>query len=454
MGTHLAELLSQENHDIILMDEDSSKTEDLAAGNYDLLIMNASPTSISGLKEAGVAHTDLFIAVTPEETKNITCCMLAHTLGAKKTVARVDNSEYTTEHYREVFKQMGIDSLVYPEELAATEIVDGLKRSWVRQYWEVHNGALCLMGIKLREEAAELFNKPLKELCGPTSPFHIVALKRGEATIIPNGNTEILLGDIAYFMTTRKHIPLIRKIVGKENYADVRKAMIMGGGDITVHVAHAKPDNISMKIIEHDEERCQQLLEQLDDSDIMIIHGDARDTDLLIDEGIRDVQGFAALTSNTENNILACLAAKRLGVRKTVAQVENMDYVAMAGKLDIGTIVNKKTIAASHIYRMMLDTDVANIRRLTIADADIAEFIAAEGSPITRKPIRELHFPAGITLGGLVRDNVGMSIGGNTQIQSGDYVVVFSKSGLIRQIDKFFAPPSSTIEQIISALKE
>lgn len=453
MGTHLAELLSQENHDIILMDEDSSKTEDLAAGNYDLLIMNASPTSISGLKEAGVAHTDLFIAVTPEETKNITCCMLAHTLGAKKTVARVDNSEYTTEHYREVFKQMGIDSLVYPEELAATEIVDGLKRSWVRQYWEVHNGALCLMGIKLREEAAELFNKPLKELCGPTSPFHIVALKRGEATIIPNGNTEILLGDIAYFMTTRKHIPLIRKIVGKENYADVRKAMIMGGGDITVHVAHAKPDNISMKIIEHDEERCQQLLEQLDDSDIMIIHGDARDTDLLIDEGIRDVQGFAALTSNTENNILACLAAKRLGVRKTVAQVENIDYVAMAGKLDIGTIVNKKTIAASHIYRMMLDTDVANIRRLTIADADIAEFIAAEGSPITRKPIRELHFPAGITLGGLVRDNVGMSIGGNTQIQPGDCVVVFSKSGLIRQIDKFFAPPSSTIEQIISALK-
>lgn len=453
MGTHLAELLSQENHDIILMDEDSDKTEEMAGGNYDLLIMNASPTSISGLKEAGVAHTDLFIAVTPEETKNITCCMLAHTLGAKKTVARVDNSEYTTEHYREVFKQMGIDSLVYPEELAATEIVDGLKRSWVRQYWEVHNGALCLMGIKLREEAAELFNKPLKELCGPTSPFHIVALKRGEATIIPNGNTEILLGDIAYFMTTRKHIPLIRKIVGKENYADVRKAMIMGGGDITVHVAHAKPDNISMKIIEHDEERCQQLLEQLDDSDIMIIHGDARDTDLLIDEGIRDVQGFAALTSNTENNILACLAAKRLGVRKTVAQVENMDYVAMAGKLDIGTIVNKKTIAASHIYRMMLDTDVANIRRLTIADADIAEFIAAEGSPITRKPIRELHFPAGITLGGLVRDNVGMSIGGNTQIQSGDCVVVFSKSGLIRQIDKFFAPPSSTIEQIISALK-
>ena len=453
VGTHLAELLSNEDHDIILMDEDSGKTEQLAGGNYDLLIMNASPTSISRLKEAGVAHTDLFIAVTPEETKNITCCMLAHTLGAKKTVARVDNSEYTTERYREVFKSMGIDSLVYPEELAAKEIIDGLKRSWVRQYWEVHNGALCLMGIKLREEAKDLYNKPLKELCGPTVPYHIVAIKREETTIIPNGNTEIQLGDIAYFMTTKKHIPLIRKIVGKEKYEDVRKAMVMGGGDITVHVALAKPDNIDLKIFEKNEDRCKVLSEQLDSSDTMIIHGDARDTDLLIDEGIREVQGFVALTNNTENNILACLAAKRLGIRKTVAQVENMDYVGMAGKLDIGTIVNKKNIAASHIYRMLLDTDVANIRRLTIADADIAEFIAAEGSPITCKPIREFHFPEGITLGGLVRDGVGMSISGNTQIQTGDCVVVFSKSGKIRQIDNYFVAPTSTISRLISSLK-
>jgi trk system potassium uptake protein TrkA len=454
VGTHLAELLSQENHDIILMDEAPEKTEELASGNYDLLIMNAPPTSISRLKEAGIAHTDLFIAVTPHETKNITCCMLAHTLGAKKTVARVDNSEYTTQHYREVFKQMGIDSLVYPEELAAKEIIDGLKRSWVRQYWEVHDGALCLLGIKLRREAEDLYNTPLKEICGPSIPYHIVAIKRDDETIIPNGNTELQLGDIAYFMTTRKHIPLIRKVVGKEGYADVHRAMIMGGGDISVHVAHAKPDNITIKIIEPDEDRCQELAEQLDNNDIMIIHGDARDTDLLIDEGIRDVQGFAALTENTENNILACLAAKRLGVRKTVAQVENMDYVAMAGKLDIGTIVNKKNIAASHIYRMLLDTDVANIRRLTIADADVAEFVASEGSPITQKPIKEFHFPEGITLGGLVRDGVGMSIGGNTQIMSGDCVVVFSKSGLIRKIDNYFATPSSALERIISSLKK
>ncbi len=450
VGSHLAELLSQENHDIILMDEDEEKTEALASGNFDILIMNASPTSINGLKEAGVAHTDLFIGVTPEETKNITCCILAHTLGAKKTVARVDNNEYTTPYYREVFKKMGIDSLVYPEEVAATEIVDGLKRSWVRQYWEVHGGALCLLGIKLRAEATDLYGKPLKELCPPSSPYHIVAIKRDEATIIPNGNTQLCQGDLAYFMTTRKHMALVRKIVGKEGYADVRKAMIMGGGDMTVHVAHAKPDNISLKIIEHNEERCQELVEQLAGTDAVVIHGDARDTDVLVDEGIREVQGFAALTRNTENNILACLAAKRLGVRKTVAQVENMDYVAMADKLDIGTIVNKKTIAASHIYSMLLDTDIANIRRLTIADADIAEFKVKEGSLITEKPIREFHFPAGITLGGLVRDGVGMSISGNTIIQAGDSVVVFSRAGMIRQIDKYFTTATSTIDRILS----
>ena len=348
---------------------------------------------------------------------------------------------------------MGIDSLIYPEELAAQEIIDGLKRSWVRQYWEVHGGALCLLGIKLREEAAELFGKPLKDLCGASTPYHIVAIKRGYETLIPNGNSSLQLGDIAYFMTSKKHLSMIRRLVGKEQYADVRKVMVMGGGHIALHVAYAKPDNIQMKIIEQSEQRCRQLVEILDTNDIMVIQGDARDTKLLIEEGIRDVQGFAALTPNTENNILACLAAKRLGVRKTVAQVENIAYVAMAEKLDIGTIVNKKMTAASHIYRMLMDTDIANIRRLTIADADVAEFVASENSPITHKPIREFSFPDGITLGGLVRNNVGMSIGGNTQIMPGDRVVVFSKSGLICQIDSYFSAPASPIKRLISAFK-
>ncbi len=451
VGTHLAELLSKEDQDIILIDENPEKTAGLTdADDFDLMILNVAPTSISGLKEAGVPHADLFIAVTPEETSNITCCMLAHALGAKKTVARVDNAEYTNAQYQEFFRQMGIDSIIYPEALAANEILDGMKRSWVRQYWEVHDGALIMLGVKLREQA-NVLDIPLRKLCSPETPYHIVAIKREDNTIIPDGNDLLKLGDIAYFMTTKKHVQYIREIVGKESYADVRNVMIMGGGRTTVHVAQEKPDFFNIKIIEQNEERCQRLSEQLDNPDIRIIQGDGRDTGLLIDEGLKDMHAFAALTSETESNILACLAAKRMGVRKTVAMVENMDYVSLAEKLDIGTIINKKMIAASHIYRMMLSTDVENLKCLTIANADVAEFIANEGSLITEKPIRELSLPYGITLGGLVRDNKGFLINGNTQIQPGDSVVVFCMSGLIKNMDRYFCRPKSAINRIISS---
>lgn len=454
VGTHLAKLLSKENQDITVIDESLEKTEAIvSAGNYDLLTLNVPPTSIMGMREAGVQHADLYIAVTPNETCNITCAMLAHTLGAKKTVARVDNSEYMQPESQDFFRQMGIDSVIYPEELAANDILDGLKRSWARQYWEVHGGALVMLGVKLREEA-KVLGIPLFELCPPDSVYHIVAIKRGDETLIPNGRTELLLGDIAYFMTTKKYIPYIREIVGKDHYADVKDTIIMGGGRTTVHVAQKKPDYMTMKVIEQNEQRCQRLNELLENDDIMIIQGDGRDTQLLIEEGIEDVQAFCALTPDTDSNILACLAAKRFGVRKTVALVENMDYVTMAERMDIGTIINKKTIAASHIYQMMLNADVANVKCLTIANADVAEFTAAEGSPITQKPVREIHMPDGITLGGLVREKTGMPISGNTQIQPGDSVVVFCRSQLIKKLDYYFKKPSANpIMRIAEKLK-
>lgn len=451
VGTHLAELLSREDQDIILIDENPEKTARLTqTGEYDLMTLNVSPTSISGLKEAGVPKADLVIAVTPEETRNITCCMLAHALGAAKTVARVDNAEYTRAHYKDLFQKMGIDSIIYPESLAAQEILDGMKRSWARQYWEVHDGALVMLGVKLRE-TADIVNIKLKDLCNQDTPYHVVAVKRGDDTIIPGGNDMLLDGDIAYFMTTKKHIQLIRKIVGKENYADVKDVMIMGGGRTTVHVAEGMPDFYTLKIIEQNEERCMQLNEILDDSDIRIIQGDGRDTALLIDEGLKDVQAFAALTPETETNILACLTAKRMGVRKTVALVENMDYVSMAEKLDIGTIINKKMIAAGHIHQMMLRSDATNVKCLTIANADVAELLANEESPITKAEVKDLRLPVGVTLGGLVRNGVGQPIYGNTRIQAGDYVVLFCKGGLIKKMDHYFAKPTSVISRIKSS---
>ncbi len=436
VGTHLAQLLAKENQDITLVDENEEKLSKVA-DNVDLMTLNTKPTSISGLKEAGAAHADLFIAVTPDEMKNITCCMLAKTLGAKKTVARIDNGEYLEAEYKDFFRNIGISSLIFPEILAAKDIVESIRHSWVRQWWEVHNGALVMLGIKLRE-TAEILNIPLKTLCGPDTSYHIVAIKRNDTTIIPNGETMLELNDIAYFMTTKKYIPYIRKIVGKEHYADVKNVMIMGGGRTAMHTALNAPGYMEVKIIERDPQRCNELNEALEDNDVMVINGDGRDSSLLITEGIQHTQAFVALTGQSESNILACLTAKRLGVRKTVALVDNLEYISMAEKLDIGTIINKKTIAASHIYQMMLDSDVSNVKCLTVADADVAEFEVKAGARVTRKPVKDLGLPAGVAIGGLVRKGEGMHVNGMTQIQEGDSVVVFCQNMFIKKIDKFF----------------
>ena len=435
VGTHLSKLLSREHQDCVLIDDNEERLG--ALSEYDVMTYNASPTSIKVLKEAGVQHADLFVGVTPEETTNLTACMIAHQLGAKKTVARIDNYEYLSPQNKEFFRNMGIDSLIYPEVLAAIDINNGLKLSWVRQRWDVHDGALTLLGIKLRE-TAEILNQTLRDLCGPDDPYHIVAIKRDEETIIPGGLDELRVGDLAYFMTTQEYIPYIRKIVGKEHYADVKNVIVMGGDKTSVRAALTTPDYMNVKIIEKSAERCEKLNELLGDSDTMVIHGDGRDLGLLEEEGIRNTQAFVALTGNAETNILACLTAKRLGVRKTVAMVENLDYVKMAEELDIGTIINKMTIAASHIFQMMLDADVSNLRSLMLVDSEVAEFVAAEGSKVTKKPVKDLGLPFGTTIGGLVRKGVGMLVNGNSQIEAGDSVMVFCHEAKLNNIEKFF----------------
>lgn len=435
IGTYLARLLSRNKDDLTIIDEDEERLAKIGS-DYDLLTVHGSPTSVKTLKEAGTGSADLFIALTPNEDENINSCIIAHALKAKKTVAQVNDAEYMEPAVHQMYMELGVDELIYPEILAARDIINGLKMSWVRQRWDVHGGALVMLGIKLRENCGVL-NRPLREICGPTDPYHIVAIKRGNDTIIPGGNDELECFDLAYFMTTRDYVPYVRKIVGKETYVDVKDVMFMGGGVTAVRALQSLPKYMDAKVIEIDPDRCEEL-NQILDSNTLVIHGDARDISQLTDEGIRNTQAFVALTGSSEANILACLTAKRLGVRKTVAMIENIDYVSMAESLDIGTIINKKAIAASRIYQLMLDAEVMNVTFLMSVNADVAEFIPKEGSKITKKPVKDLKLPASITIGGIVRNGEGMLVSGNTKIEAGDSVVVFCHNLNLKNIEKLF----------------
>ena len=435
IGTYLAKLFAKNKDNIIIIDSDQERLEKIN-NEADLLTVCASTTNINTLKSNGIDEADLYIAVTPDQSVNINNCIIAHALNAKKTVAKVDDPEFMTDDSREFFRRLGVDNLIYPEELAAREIISGLKMSWVRQRWDVHGGALVMLGIKLHHNC-EILDQPLKDICGPDDPYHIVAIKRDADTIIPNGNDTLKYHDLAYFMTTKQYIPYIRRIVGKEHYVDVKNVMMMGCGNTGERAVKMMPSYMNVKIFESDPHRVEVLNEVLPEK-ALVISADGRDVEELKNENIRDMQAFVALTNNTEVNSLSCLTAKQLGVRKTVAMIDNMAYVGMAEQLSIGTIINKKAIAASAIYQIMLDTNVMNITYLLSANADAAEFVPVEGSKITQHPVKNLKLPKGMTIGGLVREGKGMLVSGNTEIKPGDSVVVFCHGINLKQVEKLF----------------
>ncbi|MBF0576450.1 Trk system potassium transporter TrkA [Dysgonomonas sp. GY617] len=434
VGTHLAKLLSGENQDVIIMDPDKEKLN-FSKSHFEIMTMEGSSTSLKDLSEVGVEDADLFIGVTPDESVNVTSCMLASKMGAKKTFARIDNFEYLLPKNKDFFESLGVDSMVYPEMLAAKEIVSAIKRPWVRLWVELFGGAIILVGVKIRNNS-ELVGKYLHEISVAPKKFHIVAIKRNNRTIIPKGSDQILSGDILFFTTTQEFIKEIPAITGKKDF-EVKNIMIMGGSRIAIRTCQYLPSDINIKLLESDKDKCYKLLEKVP-KNVTVFHDDGRNSDFLQEESIKDTDAFIAVTGNSEANILACLAAKRFGVRKTVAEVENMDYISMAENLDIGSIINKKLITVSNIYRFLLNADVSNVKSLTFANADVAEIIARPNSIITKKEIKRLSLPNNVTLGGLIRNGEPMLIDGDTQVEPYDNVVVFCLDDALRNAEKLF----------------
>lgn len=434
VGSHLAKLLSRENQDIILIDADADKLAPLDA-NFNLMTLQGNPTSFDTLREAGIDKCDLFIAVTPYETENVTACAIAKALGARKAVARIDNYEYMRQKNREVFNKIGVDYTIYPEYLAALEIQTALTHTWVRHWFELHDGELIVIGVKVRENASVIGMK-LRDLTYTHHNFHVSAIKRRHETIIPRGDDVIKVNDILYFTTTRQHIGDLRELCGKRQ-TKVKKVMIMGGGSIAVRLANLVGHDYQIKIIDNRIEVCRRLPEKCPNSEI--IHGDARNIDVLVEENISEMDAFIALTGSSETNILACLTAKEFGVGKTIAEVENIQFISEAEGLNIGTIINKKLLASSKIFQLLLDADVESSKFMALADAEVAEFVAHKGAKITRCAIKDMNLRRDMTIAGLVRDGKGMLVSGNTVICPGDHVVVFSLSGAIHYIERLFS---------------
>ncbi len=433
VGIHLAKMLSVEDHDIVLLDDSPERLSEIGS-DVDLMPVAGSAHSFSDLKRTGISKADLFIAVTPLEERNVLACSIASYLGAARTIARINNAEYLQNNYREELKKMGVDQLIYPESLAAKEIVASIKQTGTRQLIEFSGGKLLLLGIKVRRDAP-ILNKTFETLAAENENILVVAINRDGVTIIPNGSDCIKDNDIVYFVTTPKEQLRLFELTAKKTF-EVRNIMFLGGSRIAKNTLEKLGEQYRIKVIEENIEKCEQLAERY--GNILVINGDCRNLELLQDEGIEKMDAVIATTNSSEINILGCHLAKTLGVRRTVAEVENIAFMGLAENMNIGSIVNKKLIAASYIYRFTLSAAISKVKCLTSSDAEVFEFIAKNNTRIVQKPIMELDFPDEAKIGGIIRGEDGYIAHGNTQIREGDRVVVFTLPSAVRKLEKFF----------------
>ena len=435
MGTHLAKMLSGNGHDITVIDSDSKALNEL--GNLaDLITVEGDTTTFAVLRKAGVRRCDLFIAVNHDENMNILSAIMAKQLGAKKSIARIDHNEYLEPNNKEMFIDMGIDYLFHPEQIAAMEVTNLLGHTSTTDYVDFSGGLLALVVLKL-EPTSPLLGRKLMELAddGSITEFRAVAITRGSQTIIPRGQDEFFEGDVVYIIARKDVAKSVTELSGQKS-VEVKNLMILGGSRIGVRVALELQDEMNVKMIEYNGEKAYRLAEELDRT--LIIHEDGRNLDAMLEEGLSTTDAFLAVTGRSETNILAAMQAKRMGVKKVIAEVENLNYIRLAESVGIDTIINKKRVTASNIFRFTMSTDVQAIRCLSGSEAEVLEFIVKPNSPATKCAIKDMRLPQDVIIGGIVRgDKVFIAVG-DTRINAYDRVVVFSMPGSIATVGDFF----------------
>ncbi len=435
VGTHLAKMLSSEEHDLVIIDNDVDRLK-AVGGALDVLAIEGNANSIAHLKEARINKADLFIGVTYSEDVNINAAILSKRLGAKKTIARIDNQEYLIPSNKEIFDNLGIDYMIYPEKIAAREIVGLLSETGSTEVVEFSGGKLHMYVIRLDEDAP-VMHKSLRELTpGDTRlEYRAVAITRHGQTIVPAGDDRFEPGDLVYVISSKTGLKELYKYSGKKQF-EVRDIMILGGSRIGRKTADSLGNQHYVKLIEKDRQRAYELSNRL--SNTLVINGDGTDMELLRAEGLEKMDAFIAVTGNAETNILSCLLAKHLGVKRTIAEVENIDYIHLAENIGVDTIINKKLITASRIFRFTMSDEVSSIKCLTGTDAEVLEFQVKPDAPVTKGTLAEIGFPREAIIGGVIRGKGAYIAHGDTLIKPYDRVVVFALPGVIHSIGQFF----------------
>lgn len=432
---HMTKMLSDGNHEIVVIDRKEEMLQEVST-HYDVMTVHGSATSFADLKEAGVKRTDLFVALTHTVEINITACMLAKQLGAKKTIARIDHQEYLLPLNKSHFFNMGIDSLIYPQKLAAREVVNLLNETGTSEVFNFYGGKLSLFVIKL-ENDAPIIGKSLSEVSINRKDlvFRAVAISRNNETMIPAPDEVFQENDLVYVITNQKGVTQMMEYAGTKRLA-CNNIMILGGSRMGIRAAYALEKNSNIKLIEMDKEKSEELADYLTNS--LVINADGRDVETLKEEGLPMMDVFIAATGNDELNILSCIQAKNMGVKKTIASVENIDYLHLAEGMGIDAIINKKLIAASYILRFTMTAEVPSFLCLTGSDAEVLEFIVKPNSKITKAPLRDIGFPSDAVIGGVIRDRSSFIATGDTEIIPQDRVVVFALPSALQRVDKFF----------------
>ncbi len=435
VGVHLAKSLSELDYDITVVDPHDELLKRLES-ETDLLTIVGDATSPTVLRDAGVADCDLFLAVLHHESVNLMSCLLAKKLKAKKTVARITNAELLAPRNREMMREMGVDEMVCPERIAAKEITNLLANSVATEFFDFSDGLLTMYVIRL-EDGSPVVGHAVKDLAQTYRDLQVkvVALLRGGETIIPHGDTVFHAGDLAYIIGRAGQVDNINRVAGKEAFS-IRRVMMAGGGRIGRYAAQNLQDSMHVTLIEEDRARAEELSASL--SDTLVINGDATNIELLKEEGLERADAFISVTNSSETNVLTCLHAKRLGVRRTIALVENTGFITISQDIGIDTIINKKLITASYIARFIVKGDAVSSKWLSGTNAEVLELKVGKWSPATRKPIGQLDMPVGATIGGITRGRETMLPSRELQLKQGDRVVVFTMPKVMATVARLF----------------